>query len=67
MEKGRWEYTGISWGFGPRGVQWGRFEQKSQEEPGRGEGRGVREESPSPKILRRGLRLFTWRNRLYLS
>ncbi len=46
IEKGRWEYTAISWDFVPRGAQWGSSGEKSQEEPGRERERGVREIVP---------------------
>ena len=51
MEKGHWEYTAISWDFGPRGVQWGSFRKTSQEGPGREQERGVQPWGPG-EVLR---------------
>jgi len=59
MEKGRWVEAAISWAFGPRVVQWGSPGKKSQEEPGRERGRGVRGKSPSPNFPWGGLRLLS--------
>jgi len=54
----RWEYTGISWGFGPRGAQWGSSGKKSQEGPGRGQGRGVRGKAQAKIPLGEGFGCF---------
>ena len=61
MEIRHWVWDAISWGFGPRGVQWGRPWEKPQEGGVERVGEGCPGKSSSPDFPGGGLQLFAER------